>query len=54
MTKIIFLAICFIICLIKVLFDLDNPKTFNAVKDFIYFVIGIFCFITIFYLINKT
>lgn len=54
MTKIIFLAICSIICFIKVFFDLDNPKTFNAVKDFVYFVIGIFCFMTIFYLINKT
>lgn len=54
MTKIIFLAICSIICFIKVFFDLDNPKTFNAVKDFIYFIIGIFCVITIFCLTNKT
>ena len=53
MTTIIILIVCFIICWCKVLFDLDNIKTFNAVKDVCYLMIGVLCVATIFYLANK-
>lgn len=47
------LIFCFVVCFSKLWYDLDNPRTFSHIKDFILFVICIFCVCTVLYLNSK-